>query len=161
MTGYHDRQICCAAGKMDTQPHLALWWGKPNKETVSHLYYRIHKTFRKNQDYHSWVLLYSLGWECDFTLVIFLWGDLKLKSDFAPPSITSLITLGPLIDRNGQFLHTQSMQLYLLAFFLSSPTKSIPIKGLISGNTRGVIYLLSCPCGKSLVAKTTRELKQW
>lgn len=37
--------------------------------------------------------------------------------------------------------------------------KSIPIKGIITCNTKSVIYLITCPCGKSYVGKTSRELK--
>lgn len=32
-------------------------------------------------------------------------------------------------------------------------------RGVISCNTEGVIYLITCPCGKAYVGKTSRELK--
>lgn len=38
--------------------------------------------------------------------------------------------------------------------------KNIPIKGVITCSTTGVIYLITCPCGKVYVGKTTRQLKQ-
>lgn len=38
------------------------------------------------------------------------------------------------------------------------PGKSIAIKGIISSNTKAVIYVVTCACGKSSVGKTSREL---
>ena len=37
--------------------------------------------------------------------------------------------------------------------------KTIAIKGVITCTTTGVIYLLTCPCGKAYVGMTKRELK--
>ena len=43
LTGCNERQICCAVGKMDSHPGFARWGRNLNKETVSHLYYRVYK----------------------------------------------------------------------------------------------------------------------
>jgi hypothetical protein len=37
--------------------------------------------------------------------------------------------------------------------------KQIPNKGVITCSTKAVIYLITCPCGKTYVGKTKRELK--
>ena len=37
--------------------------------------------------------------------------------------------------------------------------KQIKIKGICSCHSKGIIYMLTCPCGKAYVGKTSRELK--
>ena len=38
--------------------------------------------------------------------------------------------------------------------------RQIPIKGIMTCSTTGVIYMVTCPCRKVYIGKTTRQLKQ-
>ena len=38
--------------------------------------------------------------------------------------------------------------------------RKIPVRGIISCKTKGVIYLITCSCGKAYVGQTKRQLKQ-
>ena len=40
------------------------------------------------------------------------------------------------------------------------PGRKIPVRGIISCKTKGVVYLITCPCGKAYVGQTKIHLKQ-
>jgi len=87
--------------------------------------------------------------------------DYLVRSDLSPPSTTTQMTLRPIPDGNYHCGScNQCNYTYRCTSFKHPHTgKSIPIKGKISCKTKAVIYLITCPCGKSYVGKTSRELK--
>ena len=85
-----------------------------------------------------------------------------VKSDLPPtPSMPAQRQLTPIPDGNyrcgacTQCNFTHRCQ----SFKHPHSGKTIPIKGMITCSTTGVIYLLTCPCGKAYVGMTKRELK--
>ncbi len=87
--------------------------------------------------------------------------DYLVRSDLSPPSKVTQRILTPIPEgnyRSGSC--NQCNYTYRCTLFKHPHTgKSIPIKGMISCKTKAAIYLITCPCGKSYVRKTSRELK--
>lgn len=67
----------------------------------------------------------------------------------------------PLPDGNYRCSHcAQCSFTYKCNTYCHSHTgKTLKIKGIISCNTKNVIYMIKCPCGLSYIGKTTRCLK--
>lgn len=87
--------------------------------------------------------------------------DRLVNSDLPPLMVPSKSVLTPIPDGNRKCGScAQCSYTYKCTTFKHPHTgKSIPIKGIITCNTKSVIYLITCPCGKSYVGKTSRELK--
>ena len=87
--------------------------------------------------------------------------DSLVHSDLPPPVKNLQRTLSPIPDGNykcGACAQCNSTS-KCTTFLHPHSGKRIPIKGIISCNTKGVIYVIYCPCGKYYVGKTTRALK--
>ncbi|KAL2102084.1 hypothetical protein ACEWY4_003845 [Coilia grayii] len=87
--------------------------------------------------------------------------DMLVHSDLPPLMKPPKSVLAPIPDGNRKCGScAQCNYTYKCITYKHPHTgKSIPIKGIITCNTRSVIYLITCPCGKSYVGKTSRELK--
>ena len=85
-------------------------------------------------------------------------GDSLARSDLHPEPTQTLLTPIP----NGNYKCgscAQCNSTTKTSFFRHSHTgRKIPVSGIISCNTKGVIYLITCSCGK--VGQTRRQLKQ-
>ncbi len=87
--------------------------------------------------------------------------DYLVRSDLFPPSLTNQMTLTPIPEGNCRWGSCNQCNYthHCTSFKHPHTGKSIPIKGIISCTTKAVIYLITCPYGKSYVGKTSRELK--
>ena len=87
--------------------------------------------------------------------------DQLVHSYLPPDPIVSQTVFAPIPDGNRRCGNcTQCNYTYKCSSFKHPHTgKEIKIKGIISCSTKFVIYLITCPCGKSYVGKTSRSLK--
>lgn len=86
-----------------------------------------------------------------------------VKSEYAPSMISpSQTLLAPIPDGNYKCGACAQCNSTSKTTYFNHPQtgKRIKIKGIISCTTKGVIYKLTCPCGKAYIGKTSRELKQ-
>ncbi|KAJ0063651.1 hypothetical protein NL108_004773 [Boleophthalmus pectinirostris] len=88
-------------------------------------------------------------------------GDRLVHSYLPPNQTTHQTILTPIPDGNRRCGGcSQCNYTYRCNSFKHPHTgKEIKIKGIISCNTKSVIYMITCPCGKAYVGKTSRALK--
>lgn len=83
-----------------------------------------------------------------------LYGDSFLRPDLPPEPTQTFLTPIP----NGNYKCgscAQCNSTIKTSFFRHPHTgQKIPVRGIISCNTKGVIYLITCSCGKAYVGQT-------
>ena len=170
--GYSNAQIDNATTKIEQKPRSDLFNRRSdnkNQSTIfSTCYSKVAENFKHVINKH-WHILKSdplLNKTFDKPpLIVFSRGqNLRnhlVKSDLPPVQTPTQRVLAPIPNGNykcgacAQCNSTHKCQ----KFKHPHSGKNIPIRGVISCNTKGVIYLLTCSCGKAYVGCTKRELK--
>lgn len=171
--GYHKKVLNNAIEKVETIPRSNLLSTKnkvkSNKRIIfSTEYHRQSVTLRSIINKHWHILKSDTQLKSTFQehpLIVYKRGknlrDQLVHSYLPPNTYSSQPLLTPIPDGNRRCGScTQCNYTYKCSKFKHPHTgKDIQIKGKISCNTTSVIYLLTCPCGKSYVGKTSRALK--
>jgi hypothetical protein len=83
-----------------------------------------------------------------------------VRSDLPPPEPTQIL-LTPILNGNYKCGScTQCNSTIKTSFRHPHTGGKIPVRGIISCKTKGVICLINCSCGKAYVEQTKRQLKQ-
>ena len=171
--GYTEKQLSTAVDRIEQRPRADLLIEAPknNKKTTPLFitkYSRAAECMKPILNKH-WHILKSDPQLHDVfpdpPRVVFSRGrnlrDVLVHSDLPPPVTISQRTLSPIPDGNYKCGACAQCNSTFKTTFFNHPHsgKVIPIKGIISCNTKGVIYVIYCPCGKYYVGKTMRALK--
>lgn len=170
--GYKSTQINSAVDRINTRPRPDLFQRKVKNKKSSIIFStkyskqseKIEGTIKK----HWHILQSDPNFHQIYThppLVVFKRGsnlrDYLVRSDLAPTLESSQRLLIPIPDGNRRCGScAQCNYTYRCSTYRHPHScKSIPIRGIITCHTKSVIYLITCPCGKTYVGKTSRELK--
>lgn len=171
--GYKNSVLNEAANKINDIPRTDLLKDKPKKKSNRRViltteYCRNGGQF-KNIIMKHWHILESddqlKNVFNERPLIVYKRGrnlrDQLVHSYLSPDPVVSQTILAPIPDGNRRCGNcAQCNYTYRCNSFKHPHTgKEIKIKGKISCSTTFVIYLITCPCGKSYVGKTSRSLK--
>ena len=171
--GYSESQIDNARSKINEKNRSNLLERQPNSKSqpscvLSTCYSKCAEQFKKIVYEHWHILSKDKSLSGAFAtppLVVFSRGqnlrDHLVRSDLPPRPIRSQLQLAPVPHGNYRCGSCTQCNFTHKCHDFRHPHsgRKIPIKGVIRCSTEGVIYLLSCPCGKAYVGKTTRALK--